>query len=314
MTTMVVTLVFALAFSVVGARFVDKASRLLGPRGALTLWTLSTVGWLLAWVAVVVAAIAVTIGPNLKGIANACLDLIQGLHRTGAEGWAALPVALAAVLVLRLVWVGARRVGAAARSRRVHLRHLLAQGRRTTLRGHPVWLVESSARDAYCLPGTAFGIAVSRGALAALGPREVDAVLAHENAHLRGHHHLLVGWVRLLASAFPRVPLLRAAGRHVPVLVEWCADDTASLRVGMEPLVHALGALATRESPEQHTLAASGACAVQRVRRLLGGQPRASFRRRLLTGATVVAITVPSVVCVTLGLMSMMSTHCLCAA
>lgn len=312
MTTIVVTLVFALALSVVGARFVDRAGLRLGPRGALTLWTLATVGWLLGWVSVVVAVVAVTLGPNLKGIINACFDLIQGLHRTGTEGWAALAVVAAAALGLRLAWVGVRRFGRETRWRRAHLDHLLAQGRRTTLRGHSVWLVDSTDRDAYCLPGTAFGITVSRGTLAALGPREVDAVLAHEDAHLRGHHHLLVGWARLLAAAFPFVPLLRAAGHQVPVLVEWCADDVAARRVGVEPLVHALGALATRRPAEGHTLAASGACTVQRVRRLLAEPPRTSLRCRLVTGAAVLAVAIPPVVSVVLGMASMMSAHCLC--
>ncbi|QVQ50766.1 M56 family metallopeptidase [Spiractinospora alimapuensis] len=312
MTTIAATLLLAVALSVLGHHVVAGAGRRLGPRGALTLWTLSTAGWLLGWLAVAVAIVATTAGPSLKGIANACLNLIQGLHRTGTEGWAALTLICAVLLTLRLGWVAVRRILRETRWRRGHLRHLLAQGRRTTLRGHPVWLLDSTDRDAYCLPGTAFGITVSRGTLSALGAREVDAVLAHENAHLRGFHHLLVGWVRLLAAAFPWVPLLRAAEQHVPVLVEWCADDAAAREVGVEPLVHALGALATREPPERHTLAASGACTVQRVRRLLSPPPRPRPRRRLITGVAVIAVIAAPMVSVALGTASMMSATCLC--
>lgn len=312
MTTIAVTLLLAVALSVLGHHVVVGAGLRLGPRGALTLWTLSTVGWLLGWLAAAVAIIATTAGPSLKGIANACLNLIQGLQRTGTEGWAALTLLIAVLLTLRLAWVAARRVLREVRWRRTHLHHLLAQGRRTTLRGHPVWLLDSLERDAYCMPGTDFGITVSRGTLSALGTREVDAVLAHENAHLRGHHHLLVGWVRLLAATFPWVPLLRAAEHHVPVLVEWCADDDAARRVGVEPLVHALGALVSRETHERHTLAASGACTVQRVRRLLSPPPQGPLRRRLLTGAAVLAFIAAPAVSVALGTASMMSATCLC--
>src|SRR5699024_4204808 len=58
------------------------------------------------------------------------------------------------------------------------------------------------------------------------------SVLAHEQAHLKGRHHLPLTWIRLLDTAFPGVPLLRAAATDVPELVEWAADDRAAREAG----------------------------------------------------------------------------------
>jgi len=68
---------------------------------------------------------------------------------------------------------------------------------------------------------------ISSAALEALTPDQLAAVMAHERAHLRGHHHLVLAGARSLQRAFPRVPLFAAAPTELAALVEMVADDRA---------------------------------------------------------------------------------------
>src|SRR5699024_12731306 len=86
------------------------------------------------------------------------------------------------------------------------------------------WLLERPGPHDYCLPGKNMRIVMTCGTLERLTEPELRAVLAHEQAHLKGRHHLLLTWIRLLDTAFPGVPLLRAAATAVPELVPWSAD------------------------------------------------------------------------------------------
>jgi Zn-dependent protease with chaperone function len=53
-----------------------------------------------------------------------------------------------------------------------------------------------------------------------LGAGQLAAVLAHERAHQRGRHHLLVSLAGSLAASFPRVPAFRHGHEQVARLVE----------------------------------------------------------------------------------------------
>jgi Zn-dependent protease with chaperone function len=88
-------------------------------------------------------------------------------------------------------------------------------------------LLEHAAPVAFCIPGARPLLVLSSGMVAELDDDQLAAVVAHERAHLREHHHLLllpfVAWEAAL-------PVLPAAGRaHAAVreLVEMRADDVA---------------------------------------------------------------------------------------
>ncbi|MDA8368724.1 MAG: M56 family metallopeptidase [Nocardiopsaceae bacterium] len=318
MTAAALPLATALLLTVAGPTLLRRLGRVSGlaPGGLLAVWTLATVAWLLTWVALVVTLVAQTMGPGLKGVITACVTLLQALHRNGAESAVALTVLGAAVAAVRLAWVGLRRARGSRRWRRDHHRGLTARGRVGAVGGRRVWLVENDRPDVYCVPGRGAGIVVTRGAAEALSAAEMRAVLAHEQAHLRGRHHLLVAWVDLLDSAFPRVPLLRAAAREVPVLVEWAADDQAARSAGVRPLVHAIGAMVATATADRSTaaLAASGACTVQRVRRLLRPDTpcTATARCPLVTTAALAALLVPPVLMLVWTTVGVAATQCAC--
>lgn len=316
MTPVLLALGTAVLLSVGGPALLRSLDRSCGPgpRGMLALWALSTAVWLLTWGAAVLLLVAQVMGPGVKGIVTACVTLLQAVHRDSAEASVSLALAASGAALARLVWVALRRGLAGARWRRDHLRQLSACARSRVFGRQRVWLLENGDPGVYCVPGRRSGIVVTRGAVEALTPGQMRAVMAHERAHLRGRHHLLVAWVRLLDDAFPRVPLLRAAARQVPVLVEWAADDRAARAVGVPPLVHALGAMASsRTSGAAAALSISGACAVQRVRRLLAPAPAcARIRGLVLTCATLAVLIAPPAAMVAAALAGVAASDCAC--
>jgi Zn-dependent protease with chaperone function len=115
----------------------------------------------------------------------------------------------------------------AARRRQRELLALLAHG---DPKVPGALVVDYPAAAAYCLPGIRSRIVVSVGTLDLLAPAELTAVLAHERAHLRARHHLVLIPFTSLRRAFPRSRMISQAYRTVALLVEMMADDHA-LRV-----------------------------------------------------------------------------------
>jgi Zn-dependent protease with chaperone function len=129
----------------------------------------------------------------------------------------------------------------------------------------------------------------------ALDPGQLHAVLAHERAHLAGHHHLLIALARIARRVLPFMPLMRDADAQVARLAELHADDAATRTHDPRPLAVALVVLATAASPAP-ALAAAGTDAVARIHRLLGpAEPPLDPVRRQLLQAAIVALAVTPV-------------------
>ena len=143
--------------------------------------------------------------------------------------------------------------------------------------------MEHSEPVAYCVAGRHPTVILTTGALQALDPAQLDAVLAHERAHLAGHHHQLLALARIGRLALPFLPLMRDADAQVARLVEMHADDAATRACDPRSLATALVALATAATPAP-ALAAAATDAVQRIPpgRWAG---EAASRYRSLTGA-----------------------------
>ena len=138
---------------------------------------------------------------------------------------------------------------------------------------------------------------MTTGALRALDPGQVDAVLAHERAHLACHHHRLLAIARIGRQVFPFIPLMRDAAGQVARLTEMHADDAATAGRDARPLATALVVLAsagTGPVPETPALAAAGTDAVHRIQRLLApAEPLSRVRRHLLRAAAAGLALVP---------------------
>jgi Zn-dependent protease with chaperone function len=150
-------------------------------------------------------------------------------------------VALLATLVLALRLVGVLAV--------VTLRTLRARRRHRDLLdllGTP-WPAVPGARVldhpipvAYCLPGLRSRLVLSAGVLDALEPDAVRAVLAHERAHLRERHDLVVLPFVAWGATAPFVRGMVCAQLAVAALIEMRADDVASAEVTRNQLTGAL--------------------------------------------------------------------------
>jgi Zn-dependent protease with chaperone function len=141
-----------------------------------------------------------------------------------------------------------------------------------------VVVVDADKPAAYCVAGRPPAIVVTSSALATLHESELDAVLAHERAHLSGHHTHVTAVLRSLAVVFARVPLMTEGADEVSRLLEMCADDAAARQYGPEALLSGLLALAG--ATPAPALGAASIAVLARAERLMhqpGGHAQARF-------------------------------------
>jgi Peptidase family M48 len=174
-------------------------------------------------------------------------------------------------LLASLCWVliAASAAVLQARRRQRALLALLAHG---DPKAPGALVVDYPTAAAYCLPGLRSRIVVlSVGTLELLGRGELAAVLAHERAHLRERHDLVLLPFTALRRAFPRSAMCADAHRAVALLVEMLADDRALRGRPARELVSALvrfGTAGTCAAPAGALAAGEGDMAA-RVARLL---------------------------------------------
>lgn len=171
----------------------------------------------------------------------------------------ALPIgALAAVILLvvatRLVTTAVRLL---RRYRRV-LRHDLpaAEGDRLIVLPDPVPYAVASPTLGRRRPGR---VIASTAMLDALTPEQSRALIAHEEAHIDGHHHVHLGVAALAVALNPLLSPLQSA---LVYAVERSADEAAARAVGDRAVAaHAVGraALAARDATPPRGSSASHA-------------------------------------------------------
>ncbi|HEX4790750.1 MAG TPA: M56 family metallopeptidase [Actinospica sp.] len=164
----------------------------------------------------------------------------------------------------------------AGRTRRAHLSVLQLAGRPDeTL--HATVLDHDEAAS-YCLPGRPGRIVVTSKAIELLSADQLDAVLAHEQAHLRGHHHVLITLSAALHRAVPGVRMLRYTRHEVRRMVELIADDAAARGHGRLTVAAALATIGTGHAPGGALGIAEEQSALARITRM--ASPVAMMKRR----------------------------------
>jgi Zn-dependent protease with chaperone function len=199
------------------------------PLVLIVAWLLSMAGVVFAAVAGVVLLLIPSHGNVGTLVANLhyCWDAVQHGSPPEVE---ALGGVLAAVLVIamtiRLAVIAVRGFRSRARRRSEHLSVLRLAAR--TDNGSPatLWLAHDRPL-AFSLAGRPGVVVATEGLTKHLEAEGVAAVLAHEHAHLRGRHHLLVAITDALSAALPFVPLFRFAPAAIRELVELAADVVA---------------------------------------------------------------------------------------
>jgi Zn-dependent protease with chaperone function len=189
------------------------------------------------WQSVALAGVLAALGAGLSLVTSQLGD------ERSVQSYAAsaIPLCVTGLVLARLLLSG-HRVGTSLRHvRRRHraLVDLLADDR------DGVHVLDHEAPTAYCLPGIRSRVVVSSGTVASLSVDELAAVLAHERAHLRARHDLVLEAFTVLQQAFPAVVTSRQALEEVRLLVEVLADRAARKRHGARSLVAAFSALAT---------------------------------------------------------------------
>jgi len=185
-----------------------------------------------------------------------------------------LTAGLGLLTVLCLVLVMAFSDAIGARRRQRALLSLLAHG---DPKAPGALVIDYPDAAAYCLPGIRSQIVVSAGTLDLLAPAELAAVLAHERAHVRARHDLVLIPFTSLRRAFPRSRVITQASQSVALLVEMMADDRALRVRGLvaRELATALlrfGTAETRCAPAGALAVAEGELTA-RVNRLLAPPP-----------------------------------------
>ena len=272
------------------------------PAAAILLWQALGLSWGLAAVGALAGLGAQparwgVAGGALTGAADALREAALGASPVAAIARLAFLAAGGTLLAL-LCWVLLAASATVLMARRRHrmLLRLLAHG---DPKVPGALVVDSPAAAAYCVPGLRSQIVVSVGTLDLLDAAELAAVLAHERAHLRARHDLVLLPFSALGRAFPRSRLVRRAHATVALLVEMLADDqalrhrparelaTALLRVGASGAGRTpSGALAAVPAPDGETAA--------RVARLLAPSPRLSPPvLALVCAAAAVLVSVP---------------------
>lgn len=103
---------------------------------------------------------------------------------------------------------------------------------------------------AYCVPGVRHArVVVSRGLLNTLAADELDAVLAHEAAHVAGRHDLVIQPFVAWERTFPFLGPAREATAAVSLLVEMLADDAAGRQTSRPALARALARIGVTRAP-----------------------------------------------------------------
>ena len=203
------------------------------PRAALVAWQAVSVGGVLAALFVAPAAVPMLVGRDHVA-EHPVLVAVAGL--------------VSAAVIARLL-VSGHRVGTrirAARARHREIVDIVADHDGTDVR-----VLQHPTATAYCIPGRSARVVLSQGVLDTLPEPELAAVLAHEKAHLRARHDLLLEFFTVLHESVPSVLRSHRALTEVRLLVEALADRAAVRRSGEVATARALVAIAQGRYPDE---------------------------------------------------------------
>ncbi|WP_024795015.1 M56 family metallopeptidase [Tomitella biformata] len=280
---MIIALALLLSAVAVGwllpRRLIASSTTRTDPAALLTAWAVSAV----AIFGSAAAAVALLLVPS-HGRFPAFLSLAQSCWQALSHG--ALPeieifagllgMVVLAAAAIRTAIVTVRRSSQRTRSRRSHLSALRMVS--TSKCGDPqTWWIDHPRPVAFSLAGRPGVIVASEGLAQFLSETEVSAVLAHERAHLRGRHHLIIATFDVLAEVFPFVPLFRLAPHAVRELAELAADAFAARAYGPSTVRSALTVLSTQPAHfPDGSLAMANTAVDLRLSRLRPGGPTGS--------------------------------------
>jgi Zn-dependent protease with chaperone function len=292
-----VLLAYAVGVGTLSSKMLGRA-RWTSRAPMLAIFTYLTAAWsvlaALGLAGLTLAVHTTALGGGLSHLIGACVIRLRDMYATpGGAAAAGLGLALTGAVLARTAFTTVAHGRAVRQQTRQHAQTARMVGRPEPALG--ATLVDHPQPAAYCVAGPQPTVVLTTGALQALDPAQLEAVLAHERAHLAGHHHQLVTMARIARQVLPFMPLMRDADAQVARLAEMHADDTARRSHEPGPLATALVILATPAAPGP-ALAAAATDAIGRIHRLLGpAEPPLGPVRRHLLRAVVAALALTPV-------------------
>ncbi|ORA39300.1 M56 family metallopeptidase [Mycobacterium aquaticum] len=271
------------------------------PQIGVVAWVGAVASVLVAWLAAT-TLLAVSVAAHWgrhDSLVRCCVEALCRLAAGDAGRSAQLGVlaGLGVVLagVVYLVIRGTRIIVRLRGHARAHARAVRLVGRPTDV--PDVYVVDAPERTAYCVAGRPSTIVVTSAAVAVLDRHQLAAVIAHERAHVAGHHPAVLTILRGVATVFASLRLMNQAATEVSRLLEMCADDAAARRHGRHALVGGLMALVA--AVPAGALGAADVAVLSRAQRLLspsapGG--RVTTHVGLAAAATAFLVTPASLV------------------
>jgi Zn-dependent protease with chaperone function len=249
-TVAAILLAYALGTSTLGARMLARADW-TDRAPLLAILTYLAAAWSVvaafALAGLTLAIHATALGGALSQLIGACVLRLRATYATpGGMAGAGAGLILTAAVAVRTALTASSHL-------RITRRQALRHARTARLVGRPeqalgAVLVEHAQPAAYCVAGRHPTVILTTGALQALAPGQLEAVLAHERAHLAWRHHRLLAMARIGRGALPFLPLMQDAEAQVQRLVELHADDRAAQARDPGSLASALVVLATATS------------------------------------------------------------------
>jgi hypothetical protein len=300
-TVAVVLVAYAACVGMLGPRVLGRA-RWTARAPLLAIVTYLAAGWsvvaAVGLAGLTLAVHATALGGGLSQLIGACVHRLQATYGTpGGATVAGLGLTMAGAVAARTALTATTQLRAAGRQALQHAQTARLVGRPEPTLG--AVLVEHAQPAAYCVAGRQPTVILTTAAVQALDPGQLDAVLAHERAHLAGRHHRLLALARIGRDVLPFLPLMRDAEQQVARLVELHADDAATRARDPRLLATALVVLATSAGPAP-ALAAGATDSVQRIHRLLGpSEPLGRARQQLLRAAAAALAVTPVLLALT---------------
>lgn len=178
--------------------------------------------------------------------------------------------------------------------------------------GQSVYVVPLDRLEAYCLGSVRGQVVISQGLLDALDEDELEAVLLHEEGHLRSWHQPLLLVARSAAAALRPIRSARTAMALVEQALEEVADDYAAARLGRPSLVAksiSKAALYGLRNPVGTVAVGADPDAPARVRRLLDPPSVAPWVPGVCGGATLALIALIGVTQTVAGVTVLAAAH-----
>lgn len=216
------------------------------PLAALIVWQATTIAAVLAALFAAPAALPYVIGPTYE--------------LGGSALYVGVAITVTGLIAGRLILSGHRvgtRLRANRRRHRLLVDLLAVPPDSSASHAAHMRVIEHPTPTAYCVPGVRRRVVLTQGTLDALPEKELEAVLAHERAHLVARHDLILEFFTVVHEAVPAFVRSEAALREVNLLIEVLADRAAVRASGIVATARAIVDMASGSSRPEGTLAMS---------------------------------------------------------